>query len=204
VVQFGFGRVSTTHAPWLQYWPAPQLASAVHPVEPVPPSLPPVTVGSQTVFTHVKPAPHAVVAQLVRHCPSAQTFESLHSLEYLQAFVLAVQDPATHVWSFAQSLGAEQGHGPAVPPHAGLVLASDVPPPDGPASDEVTFVPGEVPGGEQRPLWHVSPFGHDASEMQVRAQPVVVQTAPLPHVESLEQAGCAGAVTFEQPYASHV
>lgn len=29
-VQFGWGRVSTTQAPWLQYFPAPHWGSAVH------------------------------------------------------------------------------------------------------------------------------------------------------------------------------
>src|SRR5690349_13914056 len=90
VVQFGFGRVSTTHAPWLQYLPAPQSESPAHAVGLVGPL---GTVGLQTPFSQLKPEAHGAASQLVRHCPSAQTLLSGHSLEYLHVFSGAVHAP---------------------------------------------------------------------------------------------------------------
>lgn len=73
-VQFGFGRVSTTHAPWLQYWPVVQLASEVQPAVQAPLThngalagqlafeVQPVVLGTQTPAVQLEPAPHAWVA----------------------------------------------------------------------------------------------------------------------------------------------
>src|SRR5688572_27808463 len=73
VVQFVVGRVSTTHAPWLQYLPAPHSASpvqdftqpppthfeaagSVHCASAVHPVGPPVAFGLHTPFSQVKPS----------------------------------------------------------------------------------------------------------------------------------------------------
>lgn len=53
VVQLGFGRVSTTHVPLLQYLPSPHAGSVEHVVGCVPPSPPWVGLGWQTSFVHV-------------------------------------------------------------------------------------------------------------------------------------------------------
>jgi hypothetical protein len=185
--------------------------------EEAPPS-PLATVGLHTVLSQVNPAPHAALAQLVRHWPSAQTLESPHSLEYLHVSWVGVQAPATHARPAPQSLGPAQGHGPALPPHAWQLPAAvhvlPLPQSDllehcfaGPASaggappsgTGERRVPGLVPGGEQSPVWHVSPFGHEASEAQGIAQPVVVQTVPELQLESDAHVGWAGAETFEHP-----
>jgi hypothetical protein len=142
-----------------------------------------VGVGLQTCLSHVKPAAHVPVGQPVRHWPSAQTFPSAHSLEYLQVgaggsccvgsgFVVVppVQVPALHVLPAPQSED---------------VLHS-------------SFAPGAVPGGEQSPCWQVSPRGHVASEEQTEVQPVAVQI-PEPQLALLVQEGWAGELTREQP-----
>ncbi len=93
--QFGFGRVSTTQAPWLQNWPVAQLASEVQPAVHTPAThngavvgqlafevheL--VCVGAHTPFVQVAPAPHGFVASHPgRHCPLVQMLPDAHSLE---------------------------------------------------------------------------------------------------------------------------
>jgi hypothetical protein len=130
-----------------------QSASALHP-EPV------GVVGLQTPLSHVNPSPHGVVAQLVRHCPSAQSFPSPHSLEYLQTFCGAVQEPATQVSPSAQSVFVAHGQGPSVPPHVSHLPALQVlPSPQSALVVHSLTAPGGVLGAEQAPLWHVSPRG---------------------------------------------
>jgi hypothetical protein len=80
--------------------------------------------GWQTPFVQVNPSAQGAAAQLVRHWPSAQTFPSAHSLEYLQTFCGAVHLPATQVSPPEQSTVAVQGHGPAVPPQASHLLST--------------------------------------------------------------------------------
>jgi hypothetical protein len=213
-VQFGVGRVSMTQAPWLQNWPVPHWASPVQPVPApppvvVPPSPPPLVVptgfGSQTVLTQVKPTPQADAAQLVRHWPSAQTFPSAHSLENLHVSWTGVHAPATQVRPVPQSLTAVQGQGPAVPPQAWQVLAAVhvLPLPQSFVAVHSFRVTGAEPGGAQKPPWQVSPRAQDASAPHAVAQPPLVQTEPAGQLESPVQGVVLGALTVEQPYASH-
>lgn len=218
-MQFGVGRVSTTHAPWSQYLPAPHspslahdvtqarathfgaagsahCASAVQPVGPV-------GVGLHTPFSHVKPSLHGAASQLARHWPSAQTLPSAHSLEYVHVFSGAVHAPAMHVNSPAQSADTSQGHGPESPPHA-----AHTPPLQVALTSQSALVvhsfaePGSAPGGAQKPPWQVSPFGQSASPFggeQVVVHPMAVQTWPGAQLFVPEHVGCAGEGTGEQP-----
>src|SRR5262245_37918250 len=123
MVQLGLARVSTMQAPALQYmpvlqsastvqagaqWPAVQRgasagqsASTVHDAEPS-------FTGWQAPFSHVKPSAHGSASQLARHCPSAQTFPTSHSLEYTQATSFDLHVPATQESSLGQSLEVMQ------------------------------------------------------------------------------------------------
>lgn len=84
-VQFGFGLVSTTHAPWSQNLPLPHSGSPLHGLTQLPPAHFGVSpehcvssvqlvlgAGSHAPLLQTNPAAHAVVAQLARHWPSAQ------------------------------------------------------------------------------------------------------------------------------------
>ncbi len=168
VVQFGFGRVSITHAPWLQYLASPQSGSVVHALTQAPLThfgvaasvhwVSPVhagvtgAFGSQTPFEHVNPVPQEAVVQLARHCPSAQILSAPHSLEYLQVFFCSVHAPSMQMRPFAQSVFVLHAHGPAVPPHA-----SHLPPLHALPSPQSVFVvhsvegPASVPGTAQMP-----------------------------------------------------
>jgi len=109
-VQFGFGRVSTTQAPWSQNFPPPHSASPAHACAQTPDThcgvapphccavvqAGPPGAGSHAPLAHVKPAAQGVASQLDRHCPSAQIFPASHSLENLQVFAAAVHAPETH------------------------------------------------------------------------------------------------------------
>ena len=94
-------------------------------------------------------------------------------------FCGGVHAPATQVSPPEQSAVFSQGQGPALPPHVSQVPALHVLP-----SPQSAFVvhsfggPGSLPGGEQRPLWQVSPFGQVASVWHVVVQPPAVQTSP--------------------------
>jgi hypothetical protein len=79
-----------------------------------------------------------------------------------------------------------------VPPSVGFVVV--VPP--------SIAVPVWPPGAKQSPDWHVSPFGHCELTEHVAVQPAVVQTVPPAHWSVDVHVGCAGAETFEHPYAS--
>jgi hypothetical protein len=109
-VQFGFGRVSTTQAPWSQNLPPPHSASPLQACTQAPfthcgvfpphcwsvaQAVPPPS-GWQAPLSHVKPVAHGAVSQLPRHRPSAQIFPFSHSLENLQAFWGAVHEPPMH------------------------------------------------------------------------------------------------------------
>jgi hypothetical protein len=123
----------------------------------------------------------------------------------LHAFCVAVHAPAMHARPAPQSFVAVQGQGPDVPPHAWHTFALHVAP--APQSVVVVhsfFGPGALPGGEQKPVWHVSPFGQVASLVQLVVQPVAVHTLPAPQLALPVQLGCAAAVVGAQPYASHV
>ncbi len=217
-VQFGVGRVSTTHAPWSQNLPAPQVPSVVQlathapdthfgaagsvqlasPVQPPPPE----PFGSQTPFVHVKPSPHEALSQPARHWPSAQIFPCAHSLENLQVFVGEVHAPATHVRPPVQSVVALHGQGPALPPHAWQTLFTQTLLPSELQSVFVvhSFVPpGVVPGAVHVPDLQTVPFGHDASLAHCCAQPFVVQTDPLGQLELPVHDCVVGAGTFEHP-----
>jgi hypothetical protein len=125
---------------------------------------------------------------------------SSHSLEYLQVFCGAVQEPATQVRPPEQSFDVVHGQGPAFPPQVSQTPALHVL--SAPQSGLVvhSFLgPGSVPGGEHRPSWHVSPFGQVASVEQGGAQPVAVQTDPPVQLALPVQVGCAGDFTGEQP-----
>lgn len=96
VVQLGFGRVSGTQAPWLQYWPSLHAASVVHAATHWPLTQLGALAfvhcafsvhvdelgasGTQTPCEQAKPSAQAVDSQLGRHRPSAQTFPGLQSL----------------------------------------------------------------------------------------------------------------------------
>ena len=213
VEQFGVGRVSTTHAPWLQNLPLPQSLSVAQAATHAPPTHcgvapehslsvaqpPPTGLGSQTPFAHVKPAPHVVVSHVARHWPSAQTLPSAHSLEYLQTFAAAVHEPAWQVSPDAQSVAAVHGHGPAVPPQASHFPLTQVPPLQSAFVVQSVVVPGSIVGAVQRFDLQTSPEGQVESSVQEVVQPVDVQVSPALQLEVPVQAGCAGAVTVEQP-----
>lgn len=198
-VQLGVGRVSTTHRPWSQYLPVPHVASFVHagvtgPVDAL-----------HTPFSQVKPSAQGVASQLVRHWPSAQILSSAHSLEYLHVFSGAVQAPAAQVNPPEQSFVVVHGQGPAVPPHVWHVPLLQVLLSPQSALVVHSFVaPGVVPGGEQSPDWHVSPFGQVASLEHEFVQPVAVQMPPFGQLVLPVHAAWLGAVIVEQPYASQV
>ena len=227
-VQFGVGRVSRTHAPWLQYLPLPQSASAlqlathapethfgaagsVHcasPTQPpaTPPSPPPLPVpvafGSHTPLVQVKPSPHDAVSQLGQHCPSAQIFPDAHSLVYLQVFVVAVHAPATQLCPELQSVALWQGHGPAVPPQAWHAPPTQTLPAPQSALVVHSFVPGGgvAPGAAHVPDLQTVPFGQLASLAHVWAQfPVLVQTWPLGQLDVPVHDCVCGSSTFEHP-----
>jgi hypothetical protein len=214
LVQFGFGRVSIAHAPWLQYLPSPHSASPLHafPHAPArqfgvglehcasPVQVPPVADGLHTPLSHVKPSPQDAASQLARHWPSAHTFPSPHSLEYLHVFFASVQVPDTQAWPLAQSVAVWQGQGPAVPPQAWHAPPMHVLPPEQSAFVVHSLVvPTLVPGAEQKPPVQVSPCGQFELSTHCAAQPVVVQTEPGGHEAFPEQAARGGAETFEQP-----
>jgi len=174
-------------------------AGSVHCASAVQPVGPPVA-GLHTPFSQVKPSSHGFDSQLARHCPSAQTLSSPHSLEYLQVSSGAVQAPATQMSPPEQSAVVSHGQGPALPPHASHLPALQVLP-----SPQSAFVvhsftgPGSVPGGEQRLFWHVSPFGQFASSWQESVQPVAVQTSPGLQLVFPVHVAWAGARTGEHP-----
>jgi hypothetical protein len=207
----------------LQYFPVPQSGSLLHDFthEPLtqlgasgdvhsaselqtgPPPPPPPGVGRHTPLSHVNPASHGFVSQLSRHWPSAQTWESVHSLEYLHVFSFAVHAPATQVNLSPQSFEVSHGHGPAFPPHASHVPALHaLPSPQSAVVVHSLRGPGPVPGGEQSPSWQISPFGHCSFVEHSAAHPVAVQTVPGGQLALPVQAVRGGAFTREHPYAS--
>jgi hypothetical protein len=216
-VQFGFGRVSTTHAPWSQYLPAPHSPSPAHVFVHEPPTHlgastghavsavqpPPTGVGLQTPLSHVKPSEHGAAAQLERHWPSAQTLSSPHSLENLQPFSCAVHEPPTHAWPASQSVAAvsaEHGHGPALPPHAWHALSTHtLPSPQSLLVVHSFFVPGSLLGAAQSPLLQTSPFGQLVSDVQTVAQPVEVHCEPGAQLALPVHAWWSGVETPEHP-----
>jgi len=171
-------------------------------VHTVPPLLAP-GVGWQTLLSHVKPAAHGVDSQLTRHWPSAQTFPVSHSLENLHVLTGEVHEPATHAWPLAQSVAAVavvHGQGPAVPPHASQVFATQaLPSPQSAFVVQSFFAPGSTAGAEQSPPLQTSPFAHGMLSEHVVVQPVAVQTEPAAQLAAPVHACLAGGVTVEQP-----
>ena len=158
-------------------------------------------VGRQTPSSHVKPPPHvAAVSHFVRHCPSAQTLDTPHSLEYLHVFWVGVQLPPTHVRPSPQSVDTVQLHGPSMPPQVWQVPPLQAWPDAQSLLVEHSFTgPGSVPGAVQTSALHFSPLGHGAPPAQLVAQPVEVQTEPAPQLAVPVHAARAGGVTDAQP-----
>jgi hypothetical protein len=168
---------------------------------------PPPGVGWQAPLVQVNPSAHGVDAQPARHWPSAHTFPSPHSLENLHVFAGEVHEPPTHAWPLAQSVAAVaavQGHGPAEPPHASQVFATQaLPSPQSAFVVQSFFAPGSTVGAAQRPFLQTSPFAHGMLSEHVAVQPVAVQTEPAAQLEAPVHACFVGGATVEQPYASH-
>jgi hypothetical protein len=218
--QFGFGRVSVWHAPWLQYLPAPHCASVVHEGAQVPFThdgavtgqvalvvhVVPVGTGWQAPFTQVVPAPQVVAEQSSTHCPSAHTFPGPHSLEYLQVFASAVQTPATHDWPVAQSACPVQAHGPCVPPQVGpeswpgthFPASQTFPAVQSLVPVQLLGVPGIVPGGTQSPDLQTVPARQSPSTTHTCVHPLSVQIEPLEQLTSPVQGAGVGLGTSRQ------
>jgi hypothetical protein len=218
LVQLGWGRVSTAHAPWLQYLPLPHCESAVHwgahepatQIEPEGQASPleqsgPTASGLHTPRSQLNPFPQAFVASHpARHWPSAQTLSPGHSLEKVQVLVLGVHEPATQV-SFAlhwvAALAVVQGQGPLVPPQALQAPATQVEP----EAQSLLSVHSRVFGGvvvagaTQREPLQTSPWGQAASELHFCAHPTSVQTASTPQAAAFLQLGLLGVGTEAQP-----
>lgn len=95
LVQLGLGRVSTTHAPWSQYWPVEHCESAVHDATHAPATQkgsPPVQsalllhvdpgLGTHAPFVQEDPVGHdtkgGTVLHVGRHFPSSHTSVRAH------------------------------------------------------------------------------------------------------------------------------
>jgi hypothetical protein len=154
-------------------------------------------------LSHVKPSAQGAVAQLTRHWPSAQTFPLSHSLENLHVLVGEVHDPPTHAWPLAQSVAVVavvHGQGPAEPPHASHVPATQaLPSPQSLFVVQSFFAPGSTAGAEQSPALQTSPFAHGMLSEHVVVQPVAVQTEPAAQLDAPVHAALAGGATVEQP-----
>lgn len=102
------GRVSTVHAPWLQYWPEAHCESAVQAAPQWPArhlgvdpehceSAVQVAVGGlgwQKPLVHAEPAPHELSSvQDLTQSPSTHDCPVAHSLAYWQTVDLAAQLP---------------------------------------------------------------------------------------------------------------
>ena len=160
VVQFGVGRVSGSHAPWLQYWPLGQVSVAEHCATHVPPAqtgvpdghweldvhVVPLPFGTHAPFTHDDPVAHDVAEHAGRHWPSSHTSPDGHWLEYWQAFDEAVQTPPTQTWPVAHSVFVVHAHGPSAPPHVGPESCpASTPAPDDDPEDDPEDEPEEDP-----------------------------------------------------------
>jgi hypothetical protein len=151
----------------------------------------------------VNPAAHGAASQLARHWPSAQTFPLEHSLENLQVFVGEVHDPATQACPFEQSVAAVavvHGQGPAAPPHAWHVLATQaLPSPQSLLVVHSFLAPGSIAGAEQSPALQTSPLAHGTPSEHVAVQPLAVQTEPAAQLVAPVHACLGGGATLEQP-----
>jgi hypothetical protein len=160
-------------------------------------------VGWQAPLVHVKPSAHGVDPQPTRHWPSSQTLPSPHSLENLHVFAGEVHEPATQAWPLAQSVAAVaavQGHGPAEPPHASHVFATQaLPSPQSAFVVQSFLAPGSTVGAAHRPFLQTSPFAQGMASEHVVVQPVAVQTEPAAQLDAPVQACFAGGSTVEQP-----
>jgi hypothetical protein len=160
--------------------------------------------GVQAPFSHVNPVAHPPSTQAVRHCPSAQTFASPHSLEYLQVFVAAVQAPATQASPEPQSAAPVHGQGPSVPPQAWQVPETQALPAPQSVFVVHSFAAGGVePGGVQTLFLQTSPWGHALLSTQETEQPAAVHVDPGGQLALPVHDAFGGGATFEQPYASH-
>jgi hypothetical protein len=63
--------------------------------------------------------------------------------------------------------------------------------------------PGSTAGAEQSPSLQTSPFAHGAPSEHVVVQPSEVQTEPAAQLDAPVHGVFGGALTLEQPYASH-
>jgi len=96
------------------------------------------------------------------------------------------------------------GQGPAEPPHASQVPATQaLPSPQSLFVEQSFFAPGSTAGAEQSPALQTSPFAHGTPSEHVDVQPVAVQTEPAAQLDAPVQAALEGGATVEQPYASH-
>lgn len=112
----------------------------------------------------------------------------------------AVQLPATHSSPPEQSLGFEQGQGPALPPHASHAPAMHaLPSPQSSFVVQSFFGPGSVPGAEHKPDLQTSPFGHGTASEHVTVHPAAVHTEPGGQLVCPVHAVFVGGATFEQP-----
>jgi hypothetical protein len=161
----------------------------------------PVGVGLQTPLSQVVPAAHGeALLHSARHWPSAHTLPAPHSLENLQRFDCETHRFCWQTSPLAQSVDAEQGQGPFVPPHAWHLPDTHALPAPQSARVVHSFDAGGSPvGAAHNPFRQTSPFWQSVSAEQVVVQPWSVQTEPGAQLVLPVQGFFPGEATGRQP-----